>query len=135
VGDMRTRHHHQVPVVVGEAVEDGEGVRRAAENQVLPVLRLFGQVAEDASLLRPTLLDQLHPPRRPELIHHLTRSGAKNIRPPWEGTADRTPSVAPWNAPSKAPRIRSRSDSSCSRGGYCIFGAPLMPASDQAAAT
>src|SRR5467141_3343379 len=124
VGFVGARHHHQMPVVVGIAVEDRESVRCPAEDQVLAVVRAAGEVAEDASLLRVTLPDQLHPPRRPELLHHLTRFGARNMTPP-SGTADRTPSVAPWKAPWKAPRRRSRSDNSCSRGGYCTLGSPL----------
>src|SRR5439155_5662895 len=126
---MAARHHHQVAVVVRVPVEDGERMRRAPEDEVLAVVLGARQVAEDASVLSPCLRDQLHPPRRPELLHHLTRFGARNISPPW-GTADRTPSLAPWNA----PRIRSRRESSCSRGGYCTFGSPLWPARPQAAA-
>src|SRR5207248_1669245 len=126
---VAARHDHQVAVVVRVPVEDGERMRSAAEDEVLAIVFAARQIAEDASALRPSLRDQLPPPRRPELLHHLTRFGARNISPPW-GTADRTPSLAPW----KAPRIRSRRERSCSRVGYCTFRPPLWPARPQAAA-
>src|SRR5262249_10564615 len=135
VGHVRARDHHQVAVVVGEPVEDREAVLRPAEDQVLLVVALAGEIAADAAPLRLALLDQLHPPGRPELLHHLTRLGARNMRPPSPPPAERTPSVAPWKAPWNAPRIKSRSEISCSRGGYCTFGSPVWAASAQAAAT
>src|SRR5205814_6107587 len=122
IRDVRARHHHQVPVVVGKPVEDREGVRGPAEDQVLAIVAGSRQLAEDASALPLSLLDRLHPPGGPELIHHLTRLAARNMSAPWRGAADPTPSVAPWNAPWNAPRTRPRSASSRSRGGYCAFG-------------
>ena len=68
IGQMSVGRHHDVPVVVGEGVQDHEGVGAAPHDVGGSVVSGQGFVAEDASR-RLLLGDVLQPPRRPQPFH------------------------------------------------------------------
>ncbi len=74
-GDVLVGRHHQVPAGVRVAVEHDEGRLPARQDQVA---RSVGQVqrgAKDAAGHGFVILNILHPPGRPELIHVLPPAG------------------------------------------------------------
>jgi hypothetical protein len=64
---VRVRHYHEMPVVVGEQVQDDETFLPTEEHQVFSVICLFPLFAENAprAVLAADAGDVRHSPRRP----------------------------------------------------------------------
>ena len=67
VADVAVRGDHEVPRRVGEAVQQGERMVSAVDDEC--VIAFLGH-AEHAALLLVRALDVFQPPRGPELLHH-----------------------------------------------------------------
>jgi len=101
------------------------------EDQVLAVVGLAGQVAEDAACFRLALSISSIATAPRAVPSPDQAGGQKHDAAFGRGRGSARLPVAPWNAPWKAPCSRSRSERSGSRE-VLDLGAPVWPASDQA---
>src|SRR5215831_6311399 len=125
-------HHHQVAIVVGVAVEDGEAPGAPSEDEVLPVRLGSGlgrQEAEDASFLAGRV-DELAPPRGPEVIHQGSPApgdGMSSWGPGAESTSAARLESACTSDCASSPKMARNSGRSLV--GYSMVGSPRSPAS------
>jgi hypothetical protein len=68
---MGIRHHQQMAGVIGKFIEQDEGSPPAPQDEIVTILLLTGEHAEDTSLsdLILRLQDVFHPPWGPEMLH------------------------------------------------------------------
>src|SRR5262249_23871663 len=138
VPGMPARNHHEVAIVVGVLVEDGEAPRAAPQDEVLPVRLspgLLGGEAEDAALLLRRV-DELAAPGRPEVVHQGSPAPGDGIRsfgPGAESTSPRRVESACTRDCASSPNIARKNGRSFV--GYSMRGSPRMPASFPASRT
>src|SRR5262249_55324398 len=114
------RHHHEVPVVVRVAIEYREALRAPAEDEVFPVRLRAGlgqEATEDASLLAGRM-DELAPPRGPEVVHQGSALPGVGIRSRGPGAE----STSPIRVESECTSVCASSPNSARMNGLSLLG-------------